>query len=201
MGSKETMEKTENSPMPVVPFETPVHLENWLEENHTSFNGVWIRFYKKGSGIPTITYSEALDVALCYGWIDGQLKKYDDHSYIQKFTPRRSKSMWSKRNKEHVVRLEKAGKMRVPGIKEVEAAKSDGRWDRAYDSPSKMTVPEDFLAELKKHQEAYSFFNELNKTNKYSISWRLQTAKNPDTRKKRLNEILEMMKNKEKFHE
>jgi uncharacterized protein YdeI (YjbR/CyaY-like superfamily) len=201
MGKKVKLEKTENSPLPVMPFETPVHLENWLEENHTSFNGIWIRFYKKGSGMPSITYSEALDIALCYGWIDGQLKKYDDHSYIQKFTPRRPKSMWSKRNKEHVVRLEKAGKMRVSGIKEVEAAKSDGRWDRAYDSPSRMIVPEDFLVELMKHHEAYAFFNDLNKTNKYSIGWRLQTAKNPDTRSKRLNEILEMMKNKEKFHE
>jgi uncharacterized protein YdeI (YjbR/CyaY-like superfamily) len=195
------MEKSEHTANPIIAFESVFHFENWLEVNHGTFNGIWIRFYKKASGMATITYSEALDVALCYGWIDGQLKKFDEQSYIQKFTPRRPKSMWSKRNKEHVARLEKEGKIKISGQKEIEAAKSDGRWDRAYDSPSKMSIPEDFITELMKHSDAYDFFNNLNKTNKYSIAWRLQTARNQDIRTKRQKEILEMMKNKIKFHE
>lgn len=172
----------------------------WLAKHHNLSPGVWIRLFKIKSGVPTITYAEALDVALCYGWIDGQKKPYDTESWLQKFTPRRPKSMWSKRNQEHVERLQKSGSMQAAGIKEVEAAKADGRWEQAYESSRNMTVPADFLSELAKDKKAEAFFKTLNKTNTYSIVWRLQTAKKPETRSKRMKAILEMLKNGEKFH-
>ena len=150
----------------VVYFISQKEFETWLDQNDTVTEGIWIRFYKKDSGIDTLIYKEALDVALCYGWIDGQVKKYDEFSYLQKFTPRRSKSMWSKRNQEHVTRLEKENRMRPSGLKEVENAKKDGRWDRAYDSPGNMTVPDDFILELSKNKKAFEFFESLNKTKK-----------------------------------
>ena len=148
-----------------------------------------------------MTYAEGLDEALCCGWIDGQLDKYDEKSWLRKFTPRRSKSVWSKRNIEHVNRLIQAGKMKLAGLKEVEAAKADGRWERAYDSPSAMQVPEDFLKELSKDKKAKAFFETLNKANTYAIAWRLQTAKKPETREKRMKAILEMLKRGEKLHD
>jgi uncharacterized protein YdeI (YjbR/CyaY-like superfamily) len=191
---------SEKPDLRILSFASQLEFESWLEQNHTETNGIWLRFYKKNSGIETINYDEALDVALCYGWIDGQVKKYDEHSYLQKFTPRRANSMWSKRNKEHVARLEKEGKMKPSGIKEVEKAKTDGRWEKAYDSPGSMVVPDDFILELVKNKKALEFFESLNKTNKYTIGWRLQTAKNEATREKRLKEILMMMENEKKFH-
>src|SRR6266446_2627383 len=130
---------------PIVRFATAEEWEAWLEKNHTAAAGVWMQFYKKSSGLPTITWEDAVPIALCFGWIDSQAKSLDEKSYLQKFTPRGPKSMWSKINTEHVVRLIKLGKMRPAGIASVEAAKKDGRWDKAYDSPKNMTVPEDFL--------------------------------------------------------
>ena len=186
--------------LPVLSFSTQNEFESWQEQNHTDMNGIWVRFYKKNSGIKTIVYDEALDVALCYGWIDGQVKKFDEISYLQKFTPRRPKSMWSKRNSEHVERLEKSGKMKPSGILEVERAKADRRWEKAYDSPGKMVVPNDFIQELSKNEKAFQFFESLNKTNKYTIGWKLQTAKNKELRQKRIKEILAMMEKEQKFH-
>lgn len=184
----------------IISFVSQAHFESWMEENNSLTEGIWVRFYKKNSLIRSINYNEALDVALCYGWIDGQVKKFDDLSYIQKFTPRRSKSMWSKRNKEHVLRLKKENRMKPSGIREVEKAINDGRWDKAYDSPGKMIVPNDFILELSKNKNAFEFYETLNKANKYTIGWRLQTAKNAETRDKRFNEILNMMEKGEKFH-
>ena len=195
-----TLSKPDRTELQVIPFVSPSEFESWLEKNNHEVKGVWVRFYKKNSGTTTIIYNEALDVALCYGWIDGQVKKYDEYSYLQKFTPRRPKSMWSKRNKDHVLRLEKEGRMNPSGIKEVENAKKDGRWERAYDSPGGMTVPEDFMHELTKNKKALEFFESLNKANKYSIGWRLQTAKNNETRERRMLEILNMMEKGFKFH-
>ena len=186
--------------LPVVHFEKAEILNDWLEKNHMNSSGIWLRIFKKNSGILSINYDQALDEALCFGWIDGQVKSYDDKSYIQKFTPRRARSMWSKRNIEHVKRLENEGRMKPSGIKEAEAAKSDGRWDRSYDSPSNMTIPEDFLNELSKDPLSEGFFNNLNKTNKYAIAWRLQTAKKTETRTKRMKAILEMLAKGKKFH-
>jgi len=184
----------------ILSFVTQDHFESWMEENNTLTEGIWVRFYKKDSVTRSINYDEALDIALCYGWIDGLVKKFDELSYIRKFTPRRSKSMWSNRNKEHVSRLEKENRMKPSGIREVEKAKNDGRWEKAFDSPGKMIVPDDFILELSKNKKAFEFYETLNKTNKYAIGWRLQTAKNIETRDKRIKEILNMMDNGEKFH-
>ncbi|HBL78315.1 MAG TPA: bacteriocin-protection protein, YdeI/OmpD-associated family [Prolixibacteraceae bacterium] len=192
--------KQDQAEVQIKSFKTSTEWEKWLAENHTSANGIWLRFFKKASGIKAINYAEALYEALCYGWIDGQAKSYDEQSYLQRFTPRRSKSIWSKRNIEHIARLEKAGKMKPSGWKEVEAAKADGRWDNAYDPPSEMKIPDDFMEELSKNKQALAFFESLNKTNKYAVAWRLQTAKKPETREKRMKIILEMMAKGEKFH-
>jgi uncharacterized protein YdeI (YjbR/CyaY-like superfamily) len=185
---------------PVLSFESSGAMQKWLEENHNDSQGIWLRIYKKKSGVESINYDMALDEALCYGWIDGQLKSYDEQSFIQKFTPRRNRSMWSKRNIEHVQRLENDGRMKPAGRKEVEAAKADGRMDVAYDSPANANVPEDLLNALSKDSKSAEFFNKLSKTNKYAITWRLQTAKKLETRQKRIKEILDMLAKGKKFH-
>lgn len=186
--------------LPILNFKTAKEWERWLAKNYASSKGVWLHFYKKASGIPSISYPEAVEVSLCYGWIDGQANKYDEKSYLQRFTPRRPKSIWAKKNIERVTRLIASGKMKPAGLKEVEAAKADGRWELAYDSPASMEIPNDFLQELSKNTKAKKFFETLNKTNRYSIAWRLQTAKKSETREKRMKVILEMLSKKEKFH-
>jgi len=186
--------------LPVMQFVTAADLNEWLEKNHKDSSGIWLRIFKKNSGVLSVNYDQALDEALCFGWIDGQVKTYDDQSYIQRFTPRRSGSIWSKRNIEHISRLKNEGRMRPAGMKEAEAAKADGRWDNSYDSPSNMTIPEDFMNELSKDQATAEFFNKLNKTNKYAIAWRLQTAQKPETRAKRMKAIIEMLSKGQKFH-
>lgn len=196
----ENKSKPGKADLPIIPFASPAQWEKWLELNHAVSKGIWLQFYKKKSGIASVTYAEALDVALCYGWIDAQLKSIDELSYKQHFTPRRAKSIWSKRNIEHIVRLTKEGRMKPAGIREAEAAKADGRWEQAYDSPGNMILPDDFLTELSKNKTASEFYESLNKTNKYAICWRIQTAKRPETREKRMKEILEMLGRGEKFH-
>ena len=192
--------KSGNNDLSVLSFETPDALKIWLEKNYHDSSGIWIKFFKKNSGVLSVNYAQALDEALCFGWIDGQLKTFDTQSYIQKFTPRRARSMWSKRNIEHIKRLEMEGKMRPSGIKEVVDAKGDGRWDRSYDSPSNMTIPKDLMNELSKDSKTAEFFNTLSKANKYAIAWRLQTAKKPETREKRMKSIIEMLSQGKKFH-
>ena len=192
--------KQDKKELPVLFFETSEEFRKWLENNYEGTAGVWLRFFRKNSGIQSINYDIALDEALCYGWIDGQAKKFDEQSYIQKFTPRRSRSIWSKRNIENVKRLEKEGRMRPSGMKEIEAAKADGRWEKAYDSPSTMTIPEDFLEELSRDQKAAEFFNNLNKTNKFAITWRLQTARKPETRANRMKAIIELLSKGKSYH-
>jgi len=194
------MKISEKNELKVHSFKTPKELEKWLVKNHNISNGIWLRFFKKDSGEKTITYNEALDEALCYGWIDGQLKTYDDKSWIRKFTRRSPKSIWSKRNTNHIERLTALGKMKPSGLTEVEKAKADGRWTKAYDSPGKMKIPDDFMKELSKNKNAKTFFESLNRANKYSIAWRLQTAKKPETREKRIKVILEMLSKGQKFH-
>ena len=186
--------------LPILSFLSPAEWRRWLAINHDTAKGLWLRFFKKGSGVKSIIYAEALDEALCYGWIDGQLNKYDEDSYLQKFTPRGPKSVWSKRNTEYVKRLVEEGRMKPAGLKQVEMAKADGRWEKAYDSPGKMTMPEDFLIALSKNKKAKAFFDTLNKANTYAIAWRLQTAKKPETREKRMIQILEMLSKEQKFH-
>lgn len=184
--------------LPIIAFTTTETFETWLSTNHEDPKGLWIKIFKKDTGIKTISYQEALDVALCYGWIDGQKQSFDEQSWLQKFTPRRAKSIWSKVNIGHVERLIAEGRMRAAGLKAVEKAKADGRWENAYDSQSKMVIPEDFLKELSKNQAAEAFFQGLNKTSLFSIGFRLQTAKKPETREKRMKEILEKLAKGEK---
>lgn len=181
-------------------FKTAEEWRDWLDKNHAIENGVWVKMFKKKSNVVSPTYSELLDEALCFGWIDGQAKSIDDKSYMQKFTPRRKRSLWSKINIGHIERLTKEGKMHAAGIKAVENAKNDGRWDNAYNPPSAISLPEDFTQELQKNTSAESFFNTLSKSNKYAIAWRLETAKKPETKLRRLKKIIEMLEKGETFH-
>jgi uncharacterized protein YdeI (YjbR/CyaY-like superfamily) len=200
MAKKKDTKATRKDDYPVVTCKTQKEWHKWLDKNHSKLNGAWLRFFKKASDTRSVNYKEAVDEALCYGWIDGQAKSYDEHSWIQRFTPRRAKSIWSKRNIENISRLEKEGRMQPAGFKAVEDAKEDGRWEQAYDSPVNMKAPEDFLKALSKNKKALAFFNTLNKTNLFAIGWRLQTAKKPETRERRMKLIIEMLKKGEKFH-
>ena len=186
--------------IPTKTFASAGAWKKWLAANHAAPDGVWMRIFNKESGKKTVTYAEALDEALCYGWIDGQKKKFDEDSWIQKFTPRRARSIWSKRNIEHIERLTAEKRMKAAGVKAFEDAKNDGRLAAAYDAPSTATIPDDLLKLLGRNKKAKAFFDSLNKTNKYAITWRLQTAKKPETREKRMNVIMEMLMKGEKFH-
>jgi uncharacterized protein YdeI (YjbR/CyaY-like superfamily) len=184
----------------IVEFATPKLFEKWLAKNHNKAPGVWLRMFKKDSGIKSIHYAEALDVALCYGWIDGQSKRENDLSYVQKFTPRRARSLWSKINRGHIARLIEEGKMKPAGLAQVEAAKADGRWDAATDSPTSMTEPPDFLKALKKNKTAHAFYKTLNKRNTYAMLFQIQTAKREETRQRRIEKFVEMCANGEKLY-
>ncbi len=186
--------------MQTLHFETAMDFRYWLEINHLNSEGVWLHIFKKDSHEKSVTYAEALDQALCYGWIDGQKKSFDQLSWLQKFTPRRPKSGWSKINTQHVERLIKAGEMTPAGMAVVEAAKADGRWEVAYASSKNAIPPEDFLKELSKNEKAEAFFYTLNKANVYAIVYRLETAKKSETREKRMNMILAMMEQGKTFH-
>jgi uncharacterized protein YdeI (YjbR/CyaY-like superfamily) len=174
--------------------------ERWLERNAEKVpEGVWLRLTLKAAPKPRVTYPEAVEVALCYGWIDGQGKKFDDVSRLQKFTPRRARSPWSKINRGHAERLVGEGRMRPPGQAEIDRAKADGRWDGAYDPPSTAQVPEDFLVALRKYPKALAFFGTLNRTNTFAVAYRLQSAKKPETRAKRIETFVAMFERGEKF--
>jgi uncharacterized protein YdeI (YjbR/CyaY-like superfamily) len=188
---------TEN---PTLAFASPKSWEAWLARNHAKSPGIWLRIYKKDSGRRSVTYAEALDGALCYGWIDSQKRPKDEDSWLQRFGPRRPRGGWSRINTQHAERLIGAGRMKPPGLAEVEAARKDGRWQRAYDSSSASTVPADFLKELARNRKAQSFFEGLSRANVYAIAYRLQTAKKPETREKRMRSILAMLARGESFH-
>lgn len=188
------------SESPMLFFATPNDFQHWLHQHNTSVKSIWLKFAKKSSGIPSITPAEALEIALCYGWIDGQRKTFDEQFYINKYTPRRKGSLWSKRNCKIAMQLIKSKRMTTHGLREINAAKEDGRWQNAYDSSKNIQLPPDFLERLKKSKKAYTFFSTLNKTNIYAIAFRLQTARKPETREKRMQKILEMMKAGQKFH-
>ncbi len=194
------MVKVNKQEMPVLAFSSQAAWSDWLEINHAVSDGIWLKMHKKGSGLSTVVYAEALDEALCYGWIDGQLKVFDEKSYLQKFTPRRPRSTWSKRNIGLVERLDKEGRIKPAGWKAIDAAKADGRWENAYESIGNFTVPEDLVDELSKDPKSKAFFESLSKINKYAIVWRLQSAKKPETREKRMKIILEMLAKEEKIH-
>ena len=181
-------------------FRTAAGFRKWLGANHRQMEGIWLRIFKKDSGEPSITYAEALDEALCFGWIDGQKQRHDELSWRQRFTRRRQGSAWSKINTQHAERLIAAGRMKPAGQREVDAAKTDGRWKAAYHSSRNATFPEDFLAALRRNKKAKAFFESLNKANLYAIAYRLQTAKKPETKQRRMEKILAMLARGEAFH-
>lgn len=187
--------------LPIVPFKRQADWEAWLRKNHLGASGVWLKLAKSGSGIQSVTYAQAVQVALCYGWIDGQKKSFDGSSWLQKFTPRGPKSIWSKINREKAEELIRSGKMKPAGLEAVERAKREGRWEAAYDSPGRASVPNDFQAELDRHPDARAFFAALDGVNRYAILFRIQTAKKAETRAKRIAQFIEMLQRKEKLHE
>src|SRR5262245_29829564 len=189
-----------SSDYPVLLFDDKAQWADWLEQNHTSARGVWVRIAKAGSKLRSVAHADVLDVALCYGWIDGQGRSYDSDSWLLKFTPRGKKSVWSKRNQELVARLTASGEMRPAGLAAVEAAKADGRWDRAYDSPSNATVPDDLQAALDANPEAKAFFATLNSANRYAILYRIQNAVKAETRARRIAQFVAMLEKHETLH-
>lgn len=182
-----------------IPFATPADWDAWLRANHATTSEVWLRLYKKDSGTPSITWEQGVIGALCWGWIDGQAKPLDTISWLQRFTPRRAKSGWSTRNRDHVARLIAEGRMQPPGLAQVQAAQADGRWDAAYSGPKDAEVPADFLAALKDHPDAQAFYATLNSTNRHAIYYRLHSAKRPETRAKRLALFVAMMQRGERL--
>jgi uncharacterized protein YdeI (YjbR/CyaY-like superfamily) len=178
---------------PVLFFATPVELEAWIDEHGEESDGIWLKFAKKDSGIESVVYAEAVEIALSHGWIDGQAKRLDDHHYLQRFTPRRPRSKWSRINREKAERLIAEGRMRAGGLREIERAKEDGRWEDAYDSPSTATVPDDFQAALDAEPAAAEFFASLGSTKRYSFLYRITDAKRPETRAKRIAEYVELL--------
>ena len=186
--------------LPILLFDSLQEWEGWLDAHHTQPQGVWLKLAKKDAPVASVSYAEALDGALCYGWIDGQKKPYDSAFWLQKFTPRRSKSGWSKVNTGKAIRLIEAGKMTPAGLREVDAARQDGRWDAAYESQSNLTIPDDFQVELDRHPQAKEFFGTLNKVNRYAMCYRIATAKKPETRQARIDKFIAMLTNGEKIH-
>lgn len=186
--------------LPLVPFPTAADWDRWLDANAESADGVWIKVAKKGSGIATIVWAEAVEVALAHGWIDGQARSIDDTWYAQRFTPRRARSRWSKINRATAERLIAEGTMRPAGLRAVEAARADGRWEAAYDSPSTATVPDDLQAALDADPAAAAFFATLDGRNRYAILHRIAEAKRPETRTRRVAQFVEMCARGETIH-
>ena len=174
-------------------FAKPADFERWLRKHHAKASCVWVKYAKKKSGIASIDWDQAVDVALCYGWIDGQSKSLDDMYSLQRFTPRGKQSKWSKLNRERVARLTRAGRMQPAGIAEVERAKADGRWDAAYEGQRSIGVPDDLQRELDARPQAAAFFAGLSSQNRYSILYRLHDAKRPETRARRLAKFVAML--------
>ena len=186
--------------LPILLFETQDAWASWLEEHQAEAPGIWLRLAKKATGIASIDYSQALEVALCYGWIDGQKKGYDESSWLQKFTPRGAKSIWSKINREKAQQLIESGRMKPAGMAAIESAQRDGRWDAAYDSQRVAAVPDDLQVALDGNPAARAFFATLNSRNRYAILFRIQTAKKPETRARRIQEFIAMLERHEKLH-
>ncbi len=185
---------------PVLAFASAEAWEDWLEREHAASDGVWIKFAKKGSGVASVAYPEAVEVALCYGWIDSQMKSLDERFYVQKFTPRRSRSKWSRINRDKIEELTKAGRLKPAGLAEVDLAKADGRWEAAYASPSTVEVPPDLQEALDASPRAAQFWAGLNKANRYAIVYQLEDAKKPETRERRLAKFVGMLERGEKLY-
>ncbi|MCL6416971.1 YdeI/OmpD-associated family protein [Aestuariirhabdus sp. Z084] len=188
---------TEPDPEKILSFATPAELGQWLEQYHAIESELWLMLFKKGTGIPSVTWDDVVVEALCWGWIDGIKKSIDEQAYLQRITPRKARSNWSKRNREHAERLIAEGRMEESGLVHVRAAKADGRWERAY-SASEMTVPEDFLAALDSQPQAKQYFETLNKSGRYVIAYGLGSAKKLETRRKRFERFMAMLARGEK---
>lgn len=198
-----TTVKPQSKPSPTLPvqhFEQQKAWTDWLAKNHGSSPGTWLQLAKKGADTQSVSYDEAIEVALCFGWIDGQKQAHSEQYWLQKFTPRSDKSIWSKINRDKALALIKAGKMKTAGLHEVECAKSDGRWDAAYDSASKATVPDDFQSALDSNARAEAFFGTLESRNRYAILFRIQTAKKAETRARKIAQFVQMLERHEKVH-
>jgi uncharacterized protein YdeI (YjbR/CyaY-like superfamily) len=185
---------------PVRLFKSKKDWAAWLQKNHRKSAGLWVRLAKNGSRLRSVTYQEALEVALCYGWIDGQKRPENDETWLQRFVSRSSKSIWSKINREKALALIASGEMKTAGLEAIENAKKNGRWDAAYDSPSKATVPSDFQAALDANPRAAVFFKTLDGANRYAVLWRIQTVKKTETRARKIVQFIEMLEKKEKIH-
>lgn len=179
--------------LPTLQFKYVTEFDSWLAEHGTEVAGIWLQLAKKGSGIPSISRQEAVDVALCHGWIDGQAKPVDAESWLIRFTPRRARSKWSKVNVERVAELIAEGRITERGLAEIDRAKADGRWDAAYDPPSRMKVPDDLMEALRESPEAEAFFATLNSANRFAILHRIHDAKRPETRAARIAKFVEML--------
>jgi uncharacterized protein YdeI (YjbR/CyaY-like superfamily) len=186
--------------LPVILFPSAGDLEAWLESEHLASEGIWLKLAKKGSGVESVTYAEAVELGLCFGWIDSQVRRFDDRHYLQRFTPRRPRSKWSRLNRERAEALAAEGRMRTAGLAAVEAAKADGRWDAAYEPPSTAVVPPDLERELRRDRAARESFEALDGANRYAIIHRLNDAKRPETRKRRLSEFVRMLRRGERIH-
>lgn len=198
--AKKGVKSTRTDSDPMLGFESQKTWERWLEENHGTSPGIWMRLAKKASDTPSVTYTEAVESALCYGWIDGQKRPHSDTAWLQRFTPRRSKSMWSQINRDKALGLIEAKRMKVAGIAEVERARQDGRWEAAYGSPSALTTDAEFQKALNKSPVAKKFFKTISAANRYAILWRIQTAKRAETRERRIREYVEMLEKGETLH-
>jgi uncharacterized protein YdeI (YjbR/CyaY-like superfamily) len=187
-------------PLPVMTFESTDAWDTWLAAHHTDSPGLWLKIAKKGAAGRTVSYSDALDVALCHGWIDGQKGRHDDEYWLQRFTPRKPGGNWSKINTERAAALIASGRMRPAGLREVERARADGRWEQAYESQSRVTVPEDLARALAANERAGAFFATLDSANRYAILYRIGTAKKPETRAKRIDTFVTMLSEHKKIH-
>jgi uncharacterized protein YdeI (YjbR/CyaY-like superfamily) len=185
---------------PLISFPAQEAWEAWLAEHHATSPGLWLAIAKKGAATKTVSYAEAIEGALCYGWIDGQKGKLDDERWRQRFTPRRSRSKWSKINRDKATELIAEGRMKPAGLREVERAKADGRWDAAYAGQRTATVPDDLERALRKNSKAREFFSTLDSANRYAILYRLQEAKKPETRARRLEKFVAMLSEHKKIH-
>ena len=185
-------------PEKIIAFSSPEDLSWWLQANHSTENELWIKIFKKRTRISSVSWEDVVIETLCWGWIDGVKKSLDEQAYLQRITPRKARSNWSKKNTEHAERLIKEGRMKEPGLIQVRAAKADGRWEKAYAPASEMTVPKDFLAALEKKPKAKIFFETLNKSSRYAIAYGLVTAKKPETRQRRFEKFMDMLVREEK---
>ncbi len=186
--------------IPIRLFKTKQDWAAWLDKNHQTSTGLWLRLAKKSSDVRSVTYKDALEVALCYGWIDGQKKPESDAAWLQRFLPRGSKSLWSKINREKATALIASGEMKPAGLEAIENARKNGRWEAAYDSPSGAKVPDDFQAALNTHPKARAFFETIDRANRYAVLWRIQTVKKAETRARKIEQFIVMLEKREKIH-